>query len=238
MELRVKKEVLGRQADKNALMEHNETEWVLEQHRRVGHLPGINSPKAEPLFEQRETANEVILRTRPQTPENERDDSIQAKRRRAKRSWFDVDLRRFRNVSEIRGAKIGEKGGKELAKSLRQGACPRLHTIDLPHNELKNRGTIALAQSFGKGAAPLVHTLVLRVNHISPDAFHELCGAMMKGGLAKLKHLDLRGNYLGDEGCKAIAHLALADGLKAMEVLLLENNEIKGSGAAVRYFWV
>jgi len=202
MELRVKKEALEKQSESEETMRQNEIEWVLEQHRRVGHLPGINSPKAEPVSEQRETATVVILRARPQTPEHERDDSIQAKRRRAKRSWFDVDLRRFRNVSEIRGDRIGEKGGKELARSLRQGACPRLNTINLARNELKSRGTVALAEAFGKGAAPLVHTLVMRVNHISPEAFQELCGAMMKGGLAKLKHLDLRGNYLGDEGCK------------------------------------
>lgn len=82
--------------------------------------------------EQRETALHVILRVRPppdpkelQPPsekelsamtEKQRKKALQKHRKKMSKKppFFDVDLKRYRNVQTIKGDRIGEKGGKEL----------------------------------------------------------------------------------------------------------------------------
>ena len=72
-----------------------------------------------------------------------------------------MDLKRFRNAEVMRGERIGEKGGRELAFAMRDGVCPPTLNLDNPSVEtpinlaakkaVKKTVDIALSNSFGFG---------------------------------------------------------------------------------------
>ena len=143
--------------------------------------------------------------------------------------FFDVDLKRYRNAQSLKGDRIGEKGGKELGKSLAEQVCPRLHTIDLSWCLIRTRGCTALAEAFQGGYATGVHTLILSGNDLSATPMRALLAAF-KSGWNQLLYLDLRKNCLYDDGACVIAHMILDGVLPKIKKLQLQSNSIGDTG--------
>ena len=149
--------------------------------------------------------------------------------KKKRKPFFDVDLKRFRNAEVMRGERIGEKGGRELAFALRDGVCPRLHTLDLTWNLVRTRGTCALAEAWRDGCAKEIRTLVLCGCDIGPIPMRSLRSAF-EAGWTQLVHLDLRKNLLGDAGACTVAHCVLQGLLPRVKKLLLQSNQIGDPG--------
>ena len=131
----------------------------------------------------------------------------------------------------MRGERIGEKGGRELAFAMRDGVCPRLHTLDLTWNLVRTRGMCALAEAWRDGCAKEIRTLVLSGCDIGPIPMRSLRAAF-ESGWTQLVHLDLRKNLLGDEGSCTVAHCILQGLLPKMRKLLLQSNQIGDAGCS------
>lgn len=223
--------------------------------RRCGMLPAINTPAPIELSEQDETSPLVILRVNKAVSEDDASSSspqrtdvgsamspsdvrrgapmMQQARSSAttKRLFFTVNLKRFKHADQIRGDGIGDHGGKELARSLLTGACPRVKRIYLGWNHIKYPGIAALADAFIRGACGQLQVLDLRCNCVDAKAFDQLITVFEKDGLPELVELVLQGNTLGDEGAKALAHALLKGTLKALQVIDVRQNRIRNAGA-------
>jgi len=201
--------------------------------RRAGVICGVNDPIKEAMDPQRETATTVVLIERPPTPPqiDENGNVIEVKKKKSKKkSFFTVDLKRFRNVEEMKGEKIGERGGRALGRDLMAGVCPRLRKIDLAWNVMKFNGTQMLIDAFAKGCGTKVTWLDLRANHIDSRGIERLRMAMEKGALPNLNHLDLRQNSFGDEGGKILSHMTLAGAFVKVSYLRMDNCQIRDGG--------
>ncbi|POM81400.1 mitochondrial protein [Phytophthora palmivora] len=173
--------------------------------RRCGILPAINTPVAPPQVEQDETSTTL-------------------------RQFFTLNLKRCKHVEELRGEQIGDRGAKELAKSLLTGACPRIRSIHLGWNLVKYSGVAALADCFTRGACAQLQELDLRCNNIDCKAFVTLLTALEKGGLPQLLEIGLQGNLLGDEGARALAHAFFRGTLRALRRIDVCQNRIRNDG--------
>ena len=168
--------------------------------KKYGVIAGSNPP--DPIEEdpQRPTDEKVTLVTRPLTPEpvDANGNVIPKKKRKKKkgsrRQFFTVDLKLFRNVEEMKGDNIGERGGVALGRELITGVCPRLNKLDLSWNVMKYKGTAMLMDAFKRGAASGITWLDLRANHIDERGIGLLKVAMESGALPNMVHLDLRQN--------------------------------------------
>lgn len=129
----------------------------------------------------------------------------------------------------MRGERIGEKGGKELAAAMREGVCPRLRELDLTWNLVKTRGLCALAAAWVDGAGKEIKVLVLQGNALGPIPIRALASAFA-AGWNQLESLDMRKNDLGDEGACTLAHAVLGGNLPQLRVLLLQSNAIADAG--------
>ena len=148
--------------------------------------------------------------------------------------FFTVELRRFRNVTVIKGEKLGPNGTKHLVKELVAGACPRLASLDLAWNRIKILGVNALADGFKRKCSPLLTTLDLRANFLTPSAIDALVSSLQLGGV-RLRVLDLRANLLACDGACRVASTALAGGFETLEDLCLQNNDIRSRGLFALY---
>eukprot|EP00644_Phytophthora_capsici_P003772 jgi/Phyca11/544487/estExt2_Genewise1Plus.C_PHYCAscaffold_150050 len=171
--------------------------------RRYGTLPAINTPAAPPPEEQDENAT---------------------------RQFFTLNLKRCKHVEELRGEKIGDRGAKELARSLLTGACPRVRSIHLGWNLVKFSGVAALADCFTRGACAQLQELDLRCNNIDSKAFMTLLITLEKGALPELVDIGLKGNLLGDEGARALAHAFFKGTLRALRRIDIRQNRIRNDG--------
>ncbi|KAF1785002.1 Leucine-rich repeat domain, L domain-like [Phytophthora cactorum] len=178
-----------------------------EMGRRYGLLPAINTPAAAPAEEQDETSTVLILRVNnaPLPSDTEASRTPGPSMLTAKRQYFTLNLKRCKHVEELRGERIGDRGAKELARSLLTGACPRVRSI---HGMEPRQvpGISALADCFTRGACSQLQELDLRCNNIDSKAFLTLLTALEKGALPELLDIGLQGNILGDEGARALAH--------------------------------
>jgi len=226
-----------------------QTQWTIEKMRQAGTIPAVDIDKVPVPQEQRETALHVVLRVRPpqdpkeleppseeellQLTEKQRKKVMQKYRKKMSKKppFFDVDLKRYRNAQTIKGERIGEKGGKELAKSFLDQVCPRLHSIDLSWCLIRTRGCCALAESFEQGFATGVHTLNLSGNDLSATPMRGLLKAF-KSGWNQLLYLDLRKNCLYDDGACVIAHMILEGVLPKIKVIKLQSNSIGDTGGS------
>lgn len=225
--------------------------------RRCGILPAINTPAPIEVNEQDETSPLVILRVNQATSEDNALSSPQQTDSRsaiasvspidvrrgspmihqsrsssnAKRLFFTVNLKRFKHADQIRGEGIGDHGGKELARSLLTGACPRVKRIYLGWNHIKYPGIAAMADAFIRGACGQLQVLDLRCNCVDATAFDQLITVFEKDGLPELVELILQGNTLGDEGAKTLAHALLKGTLKPLQVIDVRQNRIRNAGA-------
>uniref|UniRef100_H3GEF7 Uncharacterized protein n=2 Tax=Phytophthora ramorum TaxID=164328 RepID=H3GEF7_PHYRM len=211
-----------------------------EMGRRYGILPAINTPAAPPPEEQDEMSTLLILRvnTAPLTNNAEPPPpfargmltaalTIPA----AKRQFFTINLKRCKHVEELRGERIGDRGAKELARSLLTGACPRVRSIHLGWNLVKYSGVAALADCFTRGACAQLQELDLRSNNIDSKAFATLLTALEKGALPELLDISLQGNLLGDEGARALAHAFFRGTLHTLRHIDIRQNRIRNDGA-------
>ncbi|OWZ09425.1 hypothetical protein PHMEG_00017872 [Phytophthora megakarya] len=180
--------------------------------RRCGMLPAINTPVAIPPEEQDETSTTLIL---------------------PKRQFFTLNLKRCKHVEELRGEQIGDRGAKELARSLLTGACPRVRSIHLGWNFVKYSGVAALADCFTRGACAELQELDLRCNNIDSKAFGALLTTLEKGGLPQLLDIGLQGNLLGNEGARALAHAFFRGTLRVLRRIDVRQNRIRNDGVLV-----
>ncbi|KAE9013879.1 hypothetical protein PR003_g14886 [Phytophthora rubi] len=212
-----------------------------EMGRRYGILPAINTPAAPPPQEQDETSTVLILRINSapiNSPSNNPESSPPFARGATsvsamppqKRQFFTLNLKRCKHVEELRGERIGDRGAKELARSLLTGACPRVRSIHLGWNLVKYSGVAALADCFTRGACTQVQELDLRCNNIDSKAFATLLTALEKGALPELLDIGLQGNVLGDEGARAIAHAFFRGTLHALRHIDIRQNRIRNDG--------
>jgi len=157
------------------------------------------------------------------------------KKSKRQKQFFTSELKRFRNVTEMKGEEIGEKGGVALGRELLAGVCPRMAKLDLSWNFLKFQGTAMLLDAFGRGAAAGITYLDLRANHIDERGIAGLRKAMDKGALPNMTHLDIRQNSFGDEGAKIVAHMVLSGVLGNLEVLRCDSCQIRDIGMGAMY---
>ncbi|GMF11937.1 unnamed protein product [Phytophthora lilii] len=210
-----------------------------EMGRRYGILPAINTPPAPPPEDQDETSTILILRVNS-APVPKDGESSQTFARvasastlplpAAKRQFFTINLKRCKHVEELRGERIGDRGAKELARSLLTGACPRVRSIHLGWNLVKYSGIAALADCFTRGACAQLQELDLRCNNIDSKAFVTLLTALEKGALPELLDIGLQGNLLGDDGARAIAHAFFRGTLHALRRIDIRQNRIRNDG--------
>ncbi|ETP40753.1 hypothetical protein F442_11965 [Phytophthora nicotianae P10297] len=198
--------------------------------RRYGLLPAINTPAASPPGEQDETSTVLILRVNNTPLTNDTESSRTAPMGAAKRQYFTLNLKRCKHVEELRGERIGDRGAKELARSLLTGACPRVRSIHLGWNLVKYPGIAALADCFTRGACAQLQELDLRCNNIDSKAFATLLTALEKGALPELLDIELQGNILGDEGARALAHAFFKGTLRALRRIDVRQNRIRNNG--------
>ena len=143
-------------AEASRVADERLTQETLKYMRVAGTIAGVNAPEAEEPGVARETDAALTLRVRPGAdaahPDPAKKDD--AKRAPAKEDlrenmdymvtkdaagdrkkknvpFFTVELRRFRNVTTMKGEKLGPTGAKQLVKELVAGACPRLASLDL-----------------------------------------------------------------------------------------------------------
>jgi hypothetical protein len=218
------------------------TQWTVETMRQMGTIPGVDVTKKNIPSEQRETATSVVLRVRKPLPPDpllladplrmtpKELKKLEKKKKKLKGlPFFDVDLKRFRNVTVMKGERIGEKGGRELGRSLMQSVCSRMHTLDLSYCMIRVRGISIIAEAFEKGYAAEITKLKLVANDLSAPAIGLLRKAF-KAGWNQLKLLDLRKNVLYDSGACEVAHIILGMELPKLEKLLLQSNNIGDTG--------
>ncbi|KAG6623415.1 mitochondrial protein [Phytophthora cinnamomi] len=212
-----------------------------EMGRRCGILPAINTPAAPPPEEQDETSAVLILRINgapisnpsnniESSPSFGRGVTSMSRMPAQKRQFFTLNLKRCKHVIELRGERIGDRGAKELARSLLTGACPRVKSIHLGWNLVKYSGIAALADCFTRGACSQLQELDLRCNNIDSKAFATLLTALEKGALPELLDIGLQGNLLGDEGARAIAHAFFRGTLRALRQIDIRQNRIHNDG--------
>ncbi|KAG2765508.1 hypothetical protein PC129_g19491 [Phytophthora cactorum] len=203
-----------------------------EMGRRYGLLPAINTPAAAPAEEQDETSTVLILRVNnaPLPSDTEASRTPGPSMLTAKRQYFTLNLKRCKHVEELRGERIGDRGAKELARSLLTGACPRVRSIHLGWNLVKYSGISALADCFTRGACSQLQELDLRCNNIDSKAFLTLLTALEKGALPELLDIGLQGNILGDEGARALAHAFFRGTLRALRRINVRQNRIRNDG--------
>jgi hypothetical protein len=207
---------------------------IAANHDETKHIP-------PPMVPQRETAESVTLVVRPSTPEPVDEDGNVIVKKKAKkkskrqRQFFTAELKRFRNVIEMRGEQIGEKGGVALGRELIAGVCPRMQKLDLSWNLLKFQGASTLFDAFARGAATGIIYLDLRANHIDERGVAGLKTAMEKGALPNMSSLDLRQNSFGDGGAKVLAHLILSGVLGNVEILRCDACQIRDTGISALY---
>ncbi|KAG1713277.1 hypothetical protein DVH05_000997 [Phytophthora capsici] len=207
--------------------------------RRYGTLPAINTPAAPPPEEQDENATVLYLRVNnasltntvvPSPPQARSASITSIPTQAAKRQFFTLNLKRCKHVEELRGEKIGDRGAKELARSLLTGACPRVRSIHLGWNLVKFSGVAALADCFTRGACAQLQELDLRCNNIDSKAFMTLLITLEKGALPELVDIGLKGNLLGDEGARALAHAFFKGTLRALRRIDIRQNRIRNNG--------
>ncbi|KAL3670359.1 hypothetical protein V7S43_004669 [Phytophthora oleae] len=204
--------------------------------RRFGILPAINTPAAPPPEEQDENATVLFLRVNNAPLPNDTDlrsslaRSASMSSMPTKRQFFTLNLKRCKHVEELRGEKIGDRGAKELARSLLTGACPRVRSIHLGWNLVKFSGVAALADCFTRGACAQLQELDLRCNNIDSKAFAALLVTLEKGALPELLDIGLKGNLLGDEGARALAHAFFKGTLRALRRIDIRQNRIRNDG--------
>ena len=212
------------------------TQDTLSMMRRAGVIAGANPPEPVEEDPQRETDTIVTLIERPPTPEQVDDygNAIVKKRKKKKkgsrRQFFTVDLKRFRNVEEMKGDGIGEKGGVALGREMVSGVCPRLTKLDLSYNGLKFKGTKSIFDAFSRGCGTGITALDLRCNSIDARGIQGFRSAMETGALPKMVHVDLRMNTFGDDGGKLIAHMVLSGVLGNLETIRLDSCQMRDAG--------
>ncbi|KAK1941420.1 hypothetical protein P3T76_007286 [Phytophthora citrophthora] len=215
-----------------------------EMGRRYGTLPAINTPTASPPEGQDENGTVLYLRVNNAPLTNDADarpsqarstSIISMPMQAAKRQFFTLNLKRCKHVEELRGEKIGDRGAKELARSLLTGACPRVRSIHLGWNLVKFSGIAALADCFTRGACAQLQELDLRCNNIDSKAFMTLLITLEKGALPELLDIGLKGNLLGDEGARALAHAFFKGTLRALRRIDIQQNRIRNDG--VQALW-
>jgi hypothetical protein len=219
------------------------TQWTVETMRQMGTIPGVDILEKKIPSEQRETATSVILRVRTPAPPDallmadplrltpKELKKLEKKKKKLKAlPFFDADLKRFRNVTVMKGERIGEKGGRELGRSLMQSVCSRMHTLDLSYCMVRVRGMSLIAEAFEKGYANEIVTLKLMANDLGAPAI-EMLRKAFKAGWNQLKVLDLRKNVMYNEGACVMAHVILGNELPNLEKLLMQSNNIGDIGA-------
>jgi hypothetical protein len=207
--------------------------------RRYGVLPAINTPVAPPPEAQDENATVLFLQVNkapaannadPTSPDGRLASPSTLPMPAAKRQFFTLNLKRCKHVEELRGERIGDRGAKELARSLLTGACPRVRSIHLGWNLVKYSGVAALADCFTRGACAQLQELDLRCNNIDSKAFATLLAALEKGALPDLLDIGLQGNLLGDEGARALSHAFFRGTLHALRRIDIRQNRIRNDG--------
>ncbi|KAF4035543.1 Leucine Rich repeat [Phytophthora infestans] len=200
--------------------------------RRYGLLPAINTPTAAAPDEQGETSTVMILRVNhaPVTSDGDLSRTPGPSMLSAKRQYFTLNLKRCKHVEELRGERIGDRGAKELARSLLTGACPRVRSIHLGWNLVKYPGIAALADCFTRGACAQLQELDLRCNNIDSKAFATLLTALEKGALPEILDIGLQGNILGDGGARALAHAFFRGTLRGLRRVDIRQNRIRNDG--------
>ncbi|KAJ1457991.1 hypothetical protein M885DRAFT_514546 [Pelagophyceae sp. CCMP2097] len=243
--------VAAREADEEAM-----TQQTLVVMRRAGIIAGISAAAADEADAPRETDSHLTVRLRPgcdpalgfeagdgacEKSEGDVSDVGAPSKRKPKKkkkkelpNVFTIDLKRFRNVDEMRGDSIGAVGAKQLARDLALGACPRLRALDLGWNRIQLRGLSHLSAALARKCSPELARLDLRANHLTASAVATLVNALGTGGV-RLKELDLRQNLLGDAGACLVASAALRGALSSLEVLQLQSNDIRSQGLFALY---
>ena len=246
-------------AEASRVADERLTQETLKYMRVAGTIAGVNAPEAEEPGVARETDAALTLRVRPgadaaHPDPAKKDDAKRAPakedlrenmdymvtkdaagdRKKKNLPFFTVELRRFRNVTTMKGEKLGPTGAKQLVKELVAGACPRLASLDLAWNRIKILGVNALADGFKRKCSPNLSHLDLRANYLTPSAVDELVAALALGGV-KLRVLDLRANLLANDGACKVASTALAGGFETLEELCLQNNDIRQRGLFALY---
>jgi len=226
------------------------TQHIQRMMRRAGVLPGVNPVGTDDPPDQQEFATNVILRGTPL-------EAVKAARK-AERHFrsFNIDLRRFRNIEVLKAERIGERGGRALARCLAAKAANRMHTLvrfclsltrhplylpltrhpltptpqDLGFCEIRRRGADSLFGAFSGGAGGALVRLELRNNGLPPQTGQAVYDAVHENGaLPKLKELGLAQNVLGSAGACKLASLAFK-GWKSLESLNLSQNQVGDSG--------
>ncbi|KAG7395645.1 leucine Rich Repeat [Phytophthora boehmeriae] len=199
--------------------------------RRFGVLPAINAPAALPTEEQDETSTVLMLRvSQEESVAGSTDIASGFAVPTGKRQFFTVNLKRCKHVEELRGERIGDRGAKELARSLLTGACPRVRRIYLGWNLVKYPGIAALADCFTRGACTQLYELDLRCNNVDNKALISLLTALEKGAVPELVDISLQGNLLGDEGARSLAHAFFRGTLRELRNVDIRQNRIRNDG--------
>lgn len=128
--------------------------------------------------------------------------------------------------------KIGPLGCRFLARTLKNGHCPKLVHLNLGWCNIKKLGGDSLVDAFSNipPHRTVMEHLDLRMNHIPPTTIQKLCDTLIEGSLCTLRILDLRHNSIGDDGALALARCMLKGGLKNLEQLQLMHNLIFDTG--------
>ena len=225
----------GRQEGKAAaeeavrIADFKETQEILAMMRQNGTIAGVNPPAVEERETQMETAINVTLYNRTEA-------ELKNLGKGKDFSWFTVDLRRFRNAEYIKGENIGAKGCRFLARTLRNGACPKLRHLNLQWCRVKRLGGDALVDAFAKNGTKMVlENLNLTMCHIPGSTVRDLGKVLVAGGMQTLTVIDLRQNLIGNEGAQALAHTILARGLRHLQRLYVMQNSIYDLGASALF---
>lgn len=217
---KVKKQI----AEEQRVEDHKQTQEIVTMMRKSGTIAGVNPLPPDAHEDQMPTAKEVVLRNLS--------DEARSKLRGQAFSYFTVDLRHFRNVVYMKGEKIGPLGCRFLARTLKNGHCPKLVHLNLGWNNVKKLGGDSLVDCFANipPHKSVMEHLDLRMNHIPPTTIQKLCDVLVQGNLCTLRILDLRHNSVGDDGAVALAQCMLKGGLKKLEELQLMHNLIFDTG--------